>query len=348
MNPSKKLRQYNELNPIACRQRTISRALAGAVALAVALGASPGFAQTPADKVTAEALFEEAKALMAAGKTAEACAKLEESLRLDPGMAAQFRLGECYEKLGRLASAWATYGEVASAAGAAGMTEREKFARDKVAAIKPRLATLTVVVPDAIAATPGLTIERDGKAIGQAQWGSAVPVDPGPHRVVASAPGRAPWSKQVDVQGEATATRIDVPMLAEARGSAQQPVAPMTPEPESSVQGPVGLVIGGVGVAAMAVGVGLGFAAKSKYDDTEGHCVGSFCDDEGLQATDSARTQGTAATIVFVVGAAALVGGGVIWLTAPSSDGGDPPAQARGAPLRVGITAGGLALGGAW
>ena len=74
----------------------------------------------------------------------------------------------------------------------------------------------------------------------------------------------------------------------------------------------------------------------------------SACGAEGLSITDSARTQGTAATVVFVVGAAALVGGGVIWLTAPSSGSGDPAGQARGGAFRIGITASGLAVGGAW
>jgi hypothetical protein len=329
-------------------RRPLLRAAGGYAALAISLVAAPLAAQTPEDKAASQAVFEEAQALMAAGKTAEACARYEETLRLDGGMSTQFRLGECYEKLGRLASAWVMYVDVANAASAAQLADREKFARDKAAAIKPRLATLTVAVPDAVAAIPGFTLERDGKAIGRVQWGAAVPVDPGTHRVVATAPGRASWSKEVAVQGEATATRVDVPVLVNAPGAADRPGTAAPRAPESSIRGPVGLVIGGVGVAAMAVGVGVGVAAKSKYDGAGSHCQGSFCDAEGLSITDSARTQGTAATVVFVVGAAALVGGGVIWLTAPSSGGGDPAGQARGGALRIGVTASGLALGGTW
>jgi len=41
------------------------------------------------------------------------------------------------------------------------------------------------------------------------------------------------------------------------------------------------------------------------------------CDAAGKEATDSARSLGNVATIVFGVGAAMAVGGGILWLTAP-------------------------------
>ena len=58
-----------------------------------------------ADRSAAQALFEQARDLMKQDKAAEACPKLEESQRLDPGVGTQFNLAECYVKMHRTASA---------------------------------------------------------------------------------------------------------------------------------------------------------------------------------------------------------------------------------------------------
>src|ERR1700691_908594 len=88
---------------------------------------------------TAQGLYESAAALMKAGKSAEACPKLEESQRLDPAMGTQFFLAVCYESTGRPTSAWSLFLEVANAAKAAGNTVRETTARARAAALEPKL-----------------------------------------------------------------------------------------------------------------------------------------------------------------------------------------------------------------
>src|SRR5438552_13045454 len=86
----------------------------------------------------AEALFQEAKGLMAAGRPHEACPKLEESLRVEEGAGTRLALALCYEQDGRRASALVQFREALAAAEAANREERAAVARDHLRALEPR------------------------------------------------------------------------------------------------------------------------------------------------------------------------------------------------------------------
>ena len=62
-------------------------------------------AQGASDKAAAEALFDQGVRLMKQNNFAEACPKLEESDRIDPAVGTLLYLGECYERVGKTASA---------------------------------------------------------------------------------------------------------------------------------------------------------------------------------------------------------------------------------------------------
>src|SRR5215471_10148564 len=57
------------------------------------------------DRVAAESLFTDARRLMQAGDYEHACPKLEASRRLEPALGTTLNLADCYDKLGRTASA---------------------------------------------------------------------------------------------------------------------------------------------------------------------------------------------------------------------------------------------------
>jgi hypothetical protein len=188
-----------------------SRYITFLAALAVALVAFVAFARVAhADTATAQALFDDAKKLMAAGKYAEACPKLEESQRLDPGLGTQFNLATCYESLGKTASAWSTFLDVAGGAKAANQADREKVARQRAAVLEKSLSRLTITVSNPI---EGIEVRRDGAVVGQAQLGTAVPIDPGSHKVEAWAPGKKPWQTTIEVGKEASTQKVEVPAL---------------------------------------------------------------------------------------------------------------------------------------
>jgi hypothetical protein len=315
-------------------------------------------AQSASDQAAATALFKQGRDLMAAGKYAEACPKLAESQRLDPGAGTLLNLATCYEKNGQIASAWTTYQDAASAAQKAGENDRVKAARAKVAELEAKLPTLTIVVP-APADRPDLEIKRDGAVVGRAAWGAPIPVDPGPHPIDASAPGRTPWHGQAQVAGPGAKASIEVPPLAEA--SAPPPIAPTptpTPAPAAPAPAPVspsrpsdgstqrilGLVVGGVGIVGIGVGSAFGLIAKSKNDSTSGHCNGSVCDAPTISTLSDAKTDATISTIGFAAGGALLAGGVVLYLLAPSAP---SSTGVRFTPGAAGSFAG-LTVNGGW
>ncbi|MBX3209482.1 MAG: hypothetical protein KF764_30895 [Labilithrix sp.] len=313
--------------------RIVRRAVA-TLTLAVPTGALAEPPKPASDRAAAQALFYEARGLMKDGKHALACPKLEESLRLDHGIGTEFNLADCNEKLGKVATAWSGFLEVASAAKAQGQPEREKVARERAKALAPRLSKLVIDVP--ASAPPGFEVTRDGTGVASASWGKAVPVDPGAHRVVASAPGAEPWEGVVNA-AEGKVVRIAVPAVlvtpAPASPAAGPPApviereparAPVTPFPapviedEGATRRTIGWIVGGLGVAGLGVGAGFGIDSLRQRDAAKGHCAGDLCDREGVSRRDRALRSGDVATVTTIAGAAALVGGLILVITAPS------------------------------
>jgi hypothetical protein len=168
----------------------------------------PVAASAETSAATAHSLFLEARAAMEKGDYDTACPKLEESMRLDPAVGTQLNMADCYERVGKVGSAWAGFLDAASMAKSSHQPEREKLARTRAKALEPRLPKLLI---DADAsAEPGMEVLRDGAAVGSASWGSALVVDPGAHDIVASAPGKQSWRTVVDAKEGRTA-RVTVP-----------------------------------------------------------------------------------------------------------------------------------------
>jgi hypothetical protein len=228
------------------------------------------------------------------------------------------------------------YEQVASLAGKAGDATRQQVARERAAALAPRLARLTVTVPPA-SDIAGLTVKRDGEAMERGAMGSPVPVDPGSIAFEVGAPGRAPKRVVVTVAPGEQA-RFDVPALevapaaAGTNGSAPSPpgALPATEPPSTEHaaadrpwQRPAALVLAGAGVVAAGVGVVLALTAKSSYDHafSSGNCDHATltCNGDGQSETSGARTSANVGGVVLGVGAALVVGGGVLFFTAPSS-----------------------------
>lgn len=301
------------------------RAALSVAALAAATAGTPQRAlaaesQSPA----AEVLFEQARELMASGRYREACPKLAESQRLDAGIGTLLNLGDCYEHNGQLASAWATFGEAASAARASRQPDREAIARERVAALKPRLTTLTI--EPAQRDRLGLQVARDGVVVSVALWSVAVPVDAGAHAIEATAKGRVPWHTTLVVGTMPGDTTVVIPRL-------QSPPAVWHARE-------AGLALGGAGVLGLVIGGVYGAAAIRNRDASRAHCGDtSVCDQQGVDLRAQGLRAAGVSTAAFITGAALFAGGVTLFALAPQYS--HPPASAS---LWVGVAS--VSLGG--
>lgn len=318
-----------------------------------------------AQKAAAESLFDDGVKAMKAGRFAEACPKLEESERIDPGIGTLLYLGECYEKTGRTASAWATFREAASAAQAQGETERTRVASTRADRLQPALSKLTVRVAPETAQLASLRITRDNAVLVSALFGVAIPVDPGKYRIVASAEGFQNFEGEIEIGPNGDSKALEIPALKPGQSapvvapvdstpavtSAAAPPPPTEPgAPKSSSNGlrTASYITGAVGIVGIGVGSYFGIRAISKNSDAETHCPsGNTCTDQaGVDLTEQAKDAAVVSNIAFGVGAAFAVAGVVLYL---SSDSAEKPAAAR---LRlspmVSHNLAGLGLGGSF
>jgi serine/threonine-protein kinase len=334
-------------------RRAFSSALASAVALAFWLLSVPVAAQT--DAALAQSLFEQARELMAEGRYAQACPKLEESQRLDPGGGTLLNLAACHEKLGRTATAWAEYKEALGIARRDGRQDRMEEATARIAELEPRLRRLRIVV------SPGnptdLAVSRDGVPVGSVLWGSSVPVDPGTVVVRAEAPGFESFEGSVSVAPEGEHAEIVIPVLErspswEMSATALPPprsIAPVPPrgEPAAEPAGPpvLGYTLLGVGAVGLGVGTYFGLRALDKKAESDAICDQSECPAEQSEAVDlhdEAVTSAWISNVAFGVGIAGIGIGALLVLT---HDGGTPKSPVA---LTLGPREAGLRFTGAW
>jgi len=316
--------------------------------LALATFATHARAQAGA-KARAEALFEEAQALMKKGELTSACPKFAASQKLDPAVGTLLNLATCYERQGKNASAWASFHDAENAARRANQTERANFAQRRADALATKLAHVVIRVG---APNANLEVKLDGEVLDSSAWNDPLPIDPGDHLLEVSAPGKRAWSTTIQVGVEPTQVDVAVPVLAdEAHENVPPPtplavvpeIAPPAPPPSSPLR-PIGIAVGAAGLVGIGIGAGFGINAKSKNDEALTHCPETpQCNDQtGVDLTHDAQASATASTVAFIAGGVVLATGVVLFLVAPHPS---RAVTARIAPI-LGPGVGGAAIGG--
>lgn len=292
------------------------------------------------DKAAAEALFDQGMALMAKSQFTEACKRFERSQAVDPGLGTMLYLADCYERVGRTASAWALFREAASMASAAGQQERAAAGASRAASLKPKLSYLTVSVAKANR-VQGITVHRGDSLLADSLWGIALPVDPGDHILRVEAPGFVSLESTVSVAGDGAQVSFDAPRL--VASAAPQDEAPPSVPPSLTPSGPVesdielnttesteapgstqrvvGLIVAGAGGVSVAVGAAFGIHAIAQNRKALDSCDSELCStSQGVDFTDKARSAANVSTVMWTAGVALITGGLITYWLAPDEE----------------------------
>ena len=181
--------------------------------VASALAAGPPASASPPDdsfaapapstdagrSAAAEALFESGHEAMSKGDYDTACARFEESNRLDPAVGSLLNLAACEEKRGRFATSWQLFKRVMSDLPPG--DDRYPIAQRRASALRPRVPHVTLKL--ASDAPKQTTVKYGAVVLGQASFEVPLPLDPGEHKLVVGAPEREPRTYTVVVsEGE--------------------------------------------------------------------------------------------------------------------------------------------------
>jgi hypothetical protein len=281
-----------------------------------------------ADESEADRLFREGQESMTTKDYPTACAKFAASLRLQAGIGTRLWLADCYEKGGRLASAWHVFREAAAAAKEATDT-RAEVASSRAAALEPKIARIVLH----LGPRAPLEVRVDGVKLPPSQWSAPIFVDKGRHELHVVATATEIIDRVVDVDADAKVYDVDfIPKT--------KPIEAPPPE-RPSVWPTVGWSL--VAASAVSFGVGgyLGLHAKSKYDAAADRCP-STCDDIGYDERKSAFHFATGSTIAFVAGGVFLASGVTVLIASPRA------ASTASGSLSLKVGLGSIGFGGAF
>lgn len=312
----------------------MGRVLCTACVLAGLLAVSAPALADDAAEARRTTLFQDAKRLASEGRWAEASAGLREVIALRSAPKALIALALVERELVHHLEAKRLLEQAIVDA------EAQKL-DDDAAAAKKALSDLAPLVPRvSIRGAGGLSgvavFVDDQPAVME---GGDVLMDPGTHVVRIEVSGRAPKRETVVV---ATEGRASIAIDATSASADVRPAPAATQAPDGpAVVAPI--VVGGVGVAAAAVGVAMMALGAAQQSDAEDACGGTTACPIALQGDvdDGATKIIVGDVMVGVGGAAALTG--VIWLVVElATSGSSAPASA--ARVVVEPRAGGLAI----
>ena len=306
------------LTYLVTHPRTLATTLT-VLAAAAALGVCTIAHAAPApEKTAAEMLDAEGTALMQDHRYAEACPKLAESQRLEPGTGVLLRLGLCNEQLGKTASAWSAFREAAARATRSGDEPLRQLATKRADGIAPRVPRVMLVPAPGTEHEP-VGVTCDGAVLDGSVLGTEIPMDPGTHSVQATLPGHKTFRTTFTL--ESRGTTISIPLDLPPEGAAVR----TADSGRGNVQRTTALAVGGVGLAGLIMGGILGLSAMSSWNQARSECTGGLtgCSESALSLQSVVHTDALWSTVGFAVGGAGLLGAAILWWTAPNK-GADP------------------------
>jgi hypothetical protein len=285
------------------------------------------------DVAGARAAFEQGASLASEGRWNDALAQFERSAAMRPHATTLYNLGFCERALGHPTRAKKYFNQALARDTVTSGTEltpelRAATAR-YLAEVSAQIATphVTISTPDAKVSVDGRPLEPadDGERMlagtrargpgeGVPRASFVLELDAGSHEIVVTAPdGR---SRVVHDDFDAGTTRelhLEIPAL-------PPPAQRVEIVDRGAPRRTAGLVVGGVGLVALGVGGYFGWHARGLWNDAKDACPArSFCSSEdGARLSSSAKSYANLSTLAITIGGTALVGGIVLWATAPA------------------------------
>lgn len=261
-------------------------------------------------------LFQQGVELMKRGDCPGAIAKFQTSLEQQAHPSTAMNLAVCHQRLGELAAAHDRYRLAGRLAQERGVEEITRDAASAVEELERQLSRLIIRVParghDDI---PDILVTHDGRRVPPERFGEVIYADPGIQRIVASAPGHRSFQARVKT-GQGEEVTVEVPVL--------EPVhAVPTDQPSSpgKTQRILGITGASAGTAALAAGLGFGWAARSAREDafSSGACDRDtrLCTPAGQARMDTAHRRAMYANILIGTGVVMAGAGLALWLSAP-------------------------------
>lgn len=278
-----------------------------------------------------------------------ACDAFAGSNEADPSPGTEINLALCNEKQGKYATAWGWYRTASGLAEQRGQRERAERARNEAARIEPQVNKIKITTKDS---PQSVTVTRDGVGVPAAYIGREAPIDPGAHVIEVTGKGKRPWRSEITIAAATKVTPLDVPALEDepqdnsaVAGGSVGVGADAVRGSSGTTQRNVGFVVGGAGIVAGAVAIGLEIFAlgqDSKRKDQEELRDKAFAEGNTVNAGeyqkaadsfhDAAKGNELAAIITGATGVA-LIGVGVALVVTANSRGSSKSALAR--PLVV-------------
>lgn len=309
-------------------KRRVARAALAFVLLAPAAAAADDVSPEMEQRRTQ--LFKEGRAAAAAGKWSEAAEKFRAVVEIRTAPKALIALALAEQHEGHFVEAKRLCEKARIDAHAAQNKDDEDAAAQALRGLEGHVPSIALRIPEDVR---GVSVTIDGRPADLK--GGEVDVDPGERSVVVSAPGRVDFqAKVVAEEGKRSELEVMLPLQSSRKPGAQSAGHVATP--------PAGVfILGGVGVAAGVAGVVLLAKGKEGERDVSKVCSDvSKCSPEVQANADAAETKIIAGDVLIGVGAAALAGGALWWILAPSKSAATAIAPAAPrvmiAPLRSG------------
>jgi len=308
-------------------------ALASSPRAAHAQSKPPGAAQSEVDR--AVSLAHEGRTLYENGKFALALERFRAADRIAHSPVLSLYVARCERNLSHLVAARDAYriaaSEVLGADAPPPFVAAKADATRELSALEPRIPRVKIEAPGVTAAT---RVQLDGVVVDVSSreplW-----VDPGDH-VLSRNDGGVPTTRSFRAVESAAVLVVELP--APASGPSPNLNEVVTDDEGYEPTLVPGVIVLGVGVAALAVGAATGLVAASKTSDIEETCVDGRCPVSQQSAADSAYTFATVSTVSFIVAGAATAAGIVLLVTLGSED---EEATATRQHIEIAPTAGG-------